>query len=196
MNILIADDHYLYVQGIRLLLEEKDEVEQLLEAEDLSSVLEQLGQQPIDLLLLDLKMPGMDGFNGVYQILETFPDLPVVIVSSSESHIDIQTVRNAGVAGFISKSLSPDEMVTAFSEVIAGRPFFPELIKRTASPLEQLTQRQIEILYLINGGMGNREIAAHLKITEGTVSQHIHSILRRLGVKRRAEAARILRDHE
>lgn len=195
MNILIADDHYLYVQGIRLLLDENNAVDNLFEAKDLPSVMEQLQQQQVDLLLLDLKMPGMDGFDGVYQIRNAYAKLPIAIVSSSESHVDIQTAKHAGVIGFIRKSLEPSEMVDAFSEVIAGHQYFPELESSTTTPVEKLTRRQSEILYLINDGMGNREIAGHLGVTEGTVSQHVHSILRTLGVKSRAEAARILRDN-
>jgi DNA-binding NarL/FixJ family response regulator len=196
VNILIADDHYLYVQGIRLLLEEHPDVSQLFEAKDLSSVLLRLKEQSIDLLLLDLKMPGMDGFDGVYKIRNSLPDLPIVIVSSSESNVDIQTARNAGVHGFIQKSLEPENMVQAFSEVIAGNRFFPNYPESGNSPVGQLTKRQSEILHLINDGMGNREISGYLGVTEGTVSQHVHSILRTLGVKSRAEAARILREHE
>ncbi len=195
MNILIADDHYLYVKGVRLLLEDNSTVKQIHEAKDLASVLEQLKEHPIDLLLLDLRMPDMEGFDGVYQIRNQFPDLPVVIVTSSESRMDIQTAFNAGCVGYVLKSLEHDEMVTALNRVIAGKRQFPDLTATEAGPLERLTKRQREILYLINDGMGNREIGAHLGVTEGTVSQHIHAILRALEVKNRSEAARILRQY-
>lgn len=195
LNILIADDHYLYIQGIRLLLEEHDSIDGVFEAKDLASVLIQLNQHTIDLLLLDLRMPDMEGFDGVYQIRNSFPNLPVVIVTSSESRLDIQTARNAGCSGYILKSLSHDEMVGALHHVLAGTRYFPDLAETEAGPLERLTKRQMEILYLINDGMGNREIGEHLGVTEGTVSQHIHSILRALKVKNRSEAARILRQH-
>mgnify|MGYP003961141735 FL=1 len=184
MNILIADDHYLYIKGIRLLLESNTDVDEIYEAKDLSSVLEQLGQHPIDLLLLDLRMPDMEGFDGVYQVRKQFPDVSVTIVTSSESRLDIQTAINAGVDGYILKSLEHDQMIEALDTVIDGAYFFPKLSESAAGPLERLTKRQKQILYLINDGMGNREIGKNLGVTEGTISQHIHAILRALKVKK------------
>jgi DNA-binding NarL/FixJ family response regulator len=195
VNILIADDHYLYIKGIRLLLESNTDVDEIYEAKDLSSVLEQLGQHPIDLLLLDLRMPDMEGFDGVYQVRKQFPDVSVTIVTSSESRLDIQTAINAGVDGYILKSLEHDQMIEALDTVIDGAYFFPKLSESAAGPLERLTKRQKQILYLINDGMGNREIGKNLGVTEGTISQHIHAILRALKVKNRSEAARILRQN-
>lgn len=195
MNILIADDHYLYVKGIRLLLESSTQVDEIHEAKDLSSVIDQLKQHPIDLLLLDLRMPDMEGFDGVYQVRKQFPDVSVVIVTSSESRLDIQTAKNAGVDGYILKSLEHDEMIDALDTVIDGAYFFPNMADSAEGPLERLTKRQKQILYLINDGMGNREIGKNLGVTEGTVSQHVHAILRALKVKNRSEAARILRQY-
>ena len=195
MNVLIADDHYLYLKGIQILLADIPKVTTTYEAKDLSSVLEQLSTHSIDLLLLDLRMPDMEGFDGVYQIRNQFPDLSVVIVTSSESRVDIQTAINAGTDGYILKSLEHDEMITALQTVIDGFHHFPKLSNTEAGPLERLTKRQKQILYLINDGMGNREIGANLGVTEGTVSQHIHAILRSLKVKNRSEAARILRQY-
>lgn len=196
MNILIADDHYLYVKGIRLLLEDNDKISNIHEAKDLASVLEQLSNNDIDLLLLDLRMPDMEGFDGVYQIRSKFPEVSVVIVTSSESRIDIQTARSAGTDGYILKSLEHDEMLEALNTVVDGFNHFPNLETSDTGPLERLTRRQKEILYLINDGMGNREIGKHLGVTEGTVSQHIHAILHTLKVKNRSEAARTLRQYE
>lgn len=195
MKILIADDHYLYVKGIRLLLEENPKVSEVHEAKDLASVIEQLEQHEMDLLLLDLRMPDMEGFDGVYQVRKQFPEVSVVIVTSSESRVDIQTARNAGVDGYILKSLEHNEMVDALNTVVDGFHHFPKMAETDAGPLERLTRRQREILYLINDGMGNREIGQNLGVTEGTVSQHIHAILKTLKVKNRSEAARILRQY-
>lgn len=196
MNILIADDHYLYLKGLRMLLGGKKSGLHYFEAKDLSSVLGQLEDHPIDLLLLDLRMPDMEGFDGVYQIHEQYPDLPIVIVTSSESRSDIQATINLGLQGYILKSLEHDTMVQALNEVVAGNPWFPDLSQPLSGPLENLTNRQLEILHLINDGMGNREIGKRLKITEGTVGQHVHALLSALRVKNRSEAARILRQYE
>ncbi len=196
MNVLIADDHYLYVKGIRMLLEGNNKVSNIFEARDLASVLEELGKNEIDLLLLDLRMPDMEGFDGVYQIRSEFPEVSVVIVTSSESRVDIQTAKNAGTDGYILKSLEHDEMMEALDTVVDGFHHFPQLEPSQTGPLDRLTRRQKEILYLINDGMGNREIGKNLGVTEGTVSQHIHAILRTLKVKNRSEAARILRQYD
>lgn len=196
MNILIADDHYLYLQGLRLLLDGRNKGLRYHEAKDLASVLEQLDRHSIDLLLLDLRMPDMEGFDGVYQIRELYPDLPIVIVTSSESRTDIQAAINIGIQGYILKSLDHEAMAHALNEVVTGNPFFPDLSQPLSGPLENLTKRQMEILHLINDGMGNREIGKRLGITEGTVGQHVHSLLSALRVKNRSEAARILREYE
>ncbi len=196
MDILIADDHHLYIQGIRMMLQEYPVVEQVYEAKDLASVLRSLQQNRVDLLLLDLRMPDMEGFDGVYRIIHDFPDLSVVLVTSSESRVDIRTARNAGCHGYILKSLSHREMSEALQNVLSGNDCFPDMNETEGSPIDQLTQRQLEVLHLVNDGMGNREIAAHLQVAEGTISQHIHNILRNLQVKSRTEAARILRQYE
>ncbi len=196
MNILIADDHYLYLQGLRLLLNGQHKKLRYHEARDLASVLDQLGHHPIELLLLDLRMPDMEGFDGVYQIRERYPELPIVIITSSESRTDVQAAINAGVQGYILKSLDHKAMTDALNEVVAGNPFFPDLSQPLSGPLENLTNRQLEILHLINDGMGNREIGKRLGITEGTVGQHVHALLSALKVKNRSEAARILREYE
>ena len=195
MNILIADDHELYIKGVRLLLEQIPEKGRYFEAKNLSSVMEQLEQHPMELLLLDLRMPDMEGFDGVYQIRTQFPDLSIVIITSSESRTDIRSAIHAGVQGYILKSLEHEEMTAALQQVLSGESHFPDMEQPLDGPLEQLTQRQQEILHLINDGMGNREISNSLGITEGTVSQHIHSILRALEVKSRSEAARVLRQY-
>lgn len=196
MNILIADDHYLYAQGIKILLRKHKSTKKFYEAKDLATVLFQLEKHSIDLLLLDLRMPDMEGFDGVHKIREAYPSLPVVIVTSSESRSDIKAAMDAGVQGYIMKSLEHAAMMDAFATVIAGHTFFPDINLPLSGPLEPLTRRQLEILSLINDGMGNREISTHLGITEGTVSQHVHAILTVLKVKSRSEAARILRQHE
>jgi len=196
LNILIADDHYLYAQGIKILLRKHVSTKKFYEAKDLATVLSQLEKHSIDLLLLDLRMPDMEGFDGVHKIREAYPSLPVVIVTSSESRSDIKAAMDAGVQGYIMKSLEHAAMMDAFATVIAGHTFFPDINLPLSGPLEPLTRRQLEILSLINDGMGNREISTHLGITEGTVSQHVHAILTVLKVKSRSEAARILRQHE
>ena len=196
LNMLIADDHYLYAQGIKILLRKHKSTEKFYEAKDLTTVLSQLDKHSIDLLLLDLRMPDMEGFDGVHKIREVYPSLPIVIVTSSESRSDIKAAMDAGVEGYIMKSLDYAAMIDAFDTVIEGNSFFPDINLPLSGPLEPLTRRQLEILSLINDGMGNREISTHLGITEGTVSQHVHAILHTLKVKSRSEAAHILRQYE
>ncbi|MBT6068760.1 response regulator [Candidatus Peregrinibacteria bacterium] len=121
MNILIADDHYLYVQGIRLLLEEKDEVEQLLEAEDLSSVLEQLGQQPIDLLLLDLKMPGLGGMEVLREIKRFNNLMPVILLTGHGSTKEGIEGMRQGAYDYLIKPINIDELIQKINEAIEGK---------------------------------------------------------------------------
>ncbi len=195
MNVLIADDHCLYLKGITHLLQNHPNIQQIYEAQTFQQVLKQLDTQAIDLLLLDLKMPDVEGFDGVTQVRSHYPDLPLVIVSGSENHADVQAAVQVGVRGYIFKSLEQEQMIAALRNVIGGASYFPGWSMHQKRDLDFLSNRQKEILELINQGKSNRDISYVLGITEGTVGQHVHVIFRKLKVKNRSDAARVFRQY-
>jgi DNA-binding NarL/FixJ family response regulator len=157
-----------------------------------------------DLILLDLAMPGMDGFAGVAMVREHAPEVPLVIVSASERREDVLRALELGVTGYISKSMTGRELLDALAGVLSGQTYLPASLMRNApkpapqvdqrelfrshASLRQLSRRQSEVLLLLSEGRSNREIADALQLAEQTVKVHVSNILRVLGARSRTEA--------
>ena len=211
MRIVVADDHALVRGGIGILIKMLIPNAQLIECNNFEKTLTVLDNpEPVDLLLLDLLMPGMDPVKSIQQICSTWPDLPVVVVSVRE---DIQTIRQAlraGAAGYIPKTSSPDVTMNAIRLVLSGGIYVPpnalqlggrgdDAAASLRDGLEQengpsprkaagLTSRQVEILDLIAEGKSNKAIAADLELAPGTIKMHLSRIYKVLNVKSRTEA--------
>ena len=154
-------------------------------------------QRPFDLLLLDLKMPGANGFEGLAYLRGQYPDLPIVVVSASEDAAIIQQVLRLGALGFIPKSVPMKELVSALNTVIGGDNWVPEGISLHpesedgpdfASKLASLTPQQYKVLVMLRDGSLNKQIAWELNVSEATIKAHITAIFRKLGVKNRTQA--------
>jgi len=196
MEILVVDDHKLFLEGISYLLQ-KVEVGATVTA--MSTFDEAMSSAATvdryDLILLDLNIGGGDGV----ALLQRYADLgvftPVVTVSASEDLQHIQSALDAGSMGFISKSLSGDEMLAAIETVLAGELFVPETIARSLAAqsdnkqqmLSVLTKRQLAVLELLCQGCSNREIAEQLFLTENTVKSHVMTLFQKMTVKNRTE---------
>ena len=196
MKILQADDHPLVREGIRQIFLRMEEPVEFLEAARLDDVLALLPNHPdIDLILLDLSMPGVDGFEGYYRIEESNPSVPIAILSASESLKDINRAIEIGAAGYIPKSSPPEIMLTAIRLILSGGIYLPaELMRRAGpqtepDPASELTPRQREVLELVKEGLANKLIADRLSIAEKTVKQHLSSIFRVFGVTNRTQLA-------
>lgn len=202
MKVLLADDHPLMREGVRHVLAQLDEPVAILEAHDYPSLFEQAGAHAdLDLALVDLNMPGLPGIQGVAQFRSRFPDVPLVVLSASESHHDIQRVLDAGALGYIPKASPPAVMLSALNLVLSGGVYVPALMLEPDSGLTAhdaaefaalrhtgLTTRQMEVLRLLVQGCPNKIIARTLDLTEGTVKIHVTAIFRTLGVNNRTEA--------
>lgn len=203
MKILICDDHALFRAGLRYVLADLEEGTTLVEAADGEQALRLTDQDPdLDLVLLDLEMPGMDGRAGLRRFRASHPSIPVVVVSASERPADIRQALEAGASGFIPKQSTREEMLAALRLVLAGGVYVPraalrveaeespdERLRRRRERAGQLTPRQIEVLSLMARGLTNREICGALNIAEGTVKTHIGAIFEALEVTNRTEAA-------
>lgn len=203
-NILIADDHPLFREAICSVIRSGFPDCQLIETDNLDSALEiALEQDDLDLILLDLNMPGMQGLNGLMSIRNEAPTIPVVIVSAEQDkHIVLQAITY-GAVGFITKSTPREQMNAAIEQVLQGNVYLPAEIIRaektgsvrtpretTISPelLQALTRRQLLVLERMAKGESNKQIAYTLDIAETTVKAHVSAILRKLNATNRVQA--------
>lgn len=206
MRVLIADDHPLFRNAVRHVASEAIEGANCVEAHDFDEVLAALDEDdPFDIILLDLKMPGADGFTGLLRLRDESPATPVIIVSASEEKEVVNRALTCGAVGFIPKSLPKDDMVAAIRQVMQGGVYRPDepatKNKRTCASIGQdvieglgsLTRRQRAVLALLARGRSNKQIAFELDVTNTTVKAHITAILRKLKVTSRTQAVIVAR---
>jgi DNA-binding NarL/FixJ family response regulator len=208
MRILLCDDHALFRAGLSLVLAELDSDVELLEAPACQTALELASANPdLDLVLLDLDLPGMDGLAGLRRFRREHPALPVVVVSASERTADIRTALDGGASGFVPKQSSRDELLAALRLVLDGGRFVPPSAlapdaenvaaarqERRRERASGLTERQLTVLSLMARGLTNKEICGVLGIAEGTVKTHIAAVFEALDVTNRTEAAVLARE--
>jgi len=201
-KLLIVDDHPLFRQGVRLFLETLPDLEMAGEAESGHAALAFLEAHPVDVVLLDLQMPGMDGIETTREISARFPEIRVLILTSFGSWEKVYTALKTGAAGYILKDAEPEQLVAAIQAVAAGGSYLGAQVaadllqhvdsegkpKAEALP-EPLSGRETEVLTFIARGLGNREIAEILFLSEKTVKTHVANILQKLNVKSRTQAA-------
>lgn len=195
MKILHADDHPMFREGLRFFLKLLDADVRVAEAGNLQSALDRLALEwPVDLLLLDLEMPGMNGLEGFLAIRRRFPSLPVVIVSGVSDARVIRSLIDGGARGFIPKLGSSEQLMEGLRRVLGGEVYLPDTLFLPAPDGPPggdgglLTSRQLQLLPLLADGMPNKRIADLLGVTEGTVKQHLKELFRRLNARNRTQA--------
>lgn len=202
MRVLIADDHPLFRDALHQVVTEVSDAAIVVEAHDFTQALALLAQsESFDLILLDLNMPGMEGFTSLLRLRDENPDTPVVVVSASEDSGIIERAMTCGAAGFIPKSTPKDEMIAAIRVVMAGGEYLPgEAHPRPTGryadldeQLGSLTKQQRKVLSLLARGKSNKQIAFELDVTNTTVKAHVTAILRKLKVTSRTQAVIVAR---
>lgn len=206
VEILVADDHPLFRYAITDFVERNIPDTKTITCTDLDAALEVAEQNPdIDLVLLDLNMPGMDGLNGIVRFRNQYPEIPIVIVSAEEDKSVVLQSFTYGAVGFITKSTSCENIVEALQQVLSGQVYLPPDIIRNndnnkpkeTSASQQidpkligaLTRRQLLVFECIAKGKSNKQIAYELNIAETTVKAHVSAILTKLNVHNRIQAA-------
>lgn len=195
-KVLVADDHKLVREGIVKLLGFYEELEVIGEAKDGLETVEKIRNEFPDLVLLDLNMPRMNGIDTIKKIKEIAPNIRVLILTIHDDEEYIYEVTKAGAEGYIQKDIEPDELRNSIKKVMNGNKVFPtkieekvdEQINTKKSNLEELSNRENEVLELLAQGMSNRDIAEELYISEKTVKNHVSSILRKFSVNDRTQA--------
>ncbi len=202
-QILIADDHPLFREAMARVIDDGFPGSTLLEAADLASTLQVVSDnEDIDLVVLDLNMPGMHGLQGLVQLRNQFPTVPAVIVSAEEDKNTILQAVTCGAVGFITKSSPRKQMISALEQILAGSVYLPSDIIRANSSnessrsdnpllpevLESLTRKQLQVFERMTHGESNKVIAWEMNIAESTVKAHVSAILRKLGATNRVQA--------
>jgi len=198
-RLVIADDHPLFRGALREAVAGLFPGAEVAEAGSFDEVSQQLDRAgDVDLVLLDLTMPGVRGFSGLMYLRAQYPAVPVVIVSANEDPSVIRRCMHFGASGFIPKTTGTDEMRTAIAQVLAGGVWTPADIDLAAEEdpaaaglvarLATLTPQQVRVLMMLSEGLLNKQIAYELGVSEATVKAHVSAILQKLGVDSRTQA--------
>lgn len=192
IRILIVDDHPVVLAGLTSMLGTQAGIEVAGSASSGEEALEILRTRAADLLLLDLRMPGMSGIDTLHALKRSKIDIRVIILTSFETDEDIYRAVQAGAQGYLLKDAPQSDMIEAIRTVHAGKRFFPRHIaSRLAERMMRtnLTARELEVLGMLARGLTNKEIGNALDISGNTVRNHVNSIIEKLEVSDRTEAA-------
>jgi DNA-binding NarL/FixJ family response regulator len=198
-HLIIADDHPLFRGALRQAVATvltSSKIDEAGTFEELTGLLEQ--NSDVDLVLLDLKMPGISGFSGLIYLRAQYPAVPVVVVSASD---DVGTIRRSldfGASGFVPKRFGVDTLRDAIIKVLDGDVWIPSDVDLSAAPdpemtklrdrLVTLTPQQVRVLMMLSEGLLNKQIAYELSVSEATIKAHVSAILQKLGVESRTQA--------
>lgn len=194
IRILLADDHPLFLVGVRATLEADGGFEVVGEAHTGPEVLPLAGRTEPEVILLDIVMPGIDGLGCLDRLRDRYPEIIVVMFADLADPAQINSAFMRGAKGFIVKSVRVSDFAVAIRQTIAGTAYqahgTPELSPETVATDAGLTTRELEILRRLIHGLSNKDIARELSIAEQTVKFHLTSLYRKLGIRSRTQAAR------
>lgn len=202
LRILVIDDHTLFRVGLQGLLEHRG-IQVVAAVGDGQEGLALADQLRPDVVLLDMRMPGMDGLGVLRHLRQSGLKMPIAMLTTSSNEQDLVEALRSGAQGYLIKDMEPDDLVLALRDIVAGKtvvapdlaPVLAKVVQgesvtaRDPSPFSELTPREGEILGLLAEGQSNKAIARNLGISDGTVKLHVKAILRKLGVHSRVEAA-------
>jgi DNA-binding NarL/FixJ family response regulator len=191
LRIMLVDDHYLVRVGLTNVLALEHDLAVCAEAPTGEQAVELFRHERPDVVLMDLRLPGLSGPEATRAIRAEFPDARIIVLSTYSADEEIHVALEAGAMAYLLKSVEREELVLAIRKAAAGeRHIPPELAARLAARQRRshLSPRELDVLRLVMGGKRNKEIAGALDISEGTVKIHVSSILTKLGVSDRTEA--------
>ena len=200
-QVLIADDHPLFRDALKRAVAQAVPDAKLIEVEDVAALHAAVDAHPeLELLLLDLQMPGASGFSALVHIRHQHPGLPIVVVSAHEQAAVIRRAIAHGASGYIPKSTPAAQIVDAVSKVLDGDLWVPSEVRggggglrpdeaSAAAQISALTPQQFRVFNMIADGLLNKQIAYELGVSEATVKAHMTAIMRKLGVSNRTQAA-------
>lgn len=198
-TIIIADDHPLFRGALHQALSSLMPAAHIVEANGMDELSKTLTEErDVGLVLLDLAMPGVQGFSGLMYLRAQYPGVPVAIVSATEEGVIIRRAMDFGASAFIPKSLDIETIGSAIKSVLAGDSWVPPDVDLSATEdketanlvrrLSTLTPQQVRVLMMLSEGLLNKQIAYELSVSEATVKAHVSAILDKLGVDSRTQA--------
>ena len=198
VRILLADDHPIFAEALEALIQRSFPGCELSVVSDMDAAQRALsGGGAYDLALLDLHMPGAEGFEGIRQTIARFPKTPLVVISGAATPADVSRALQLGAKGFIPKTLPAQAIAAAVQVVISGGTFVPSEYAQPIVPRRDLpsalTPREAEVLALLVKGRANKEIGRALALQEITIKLHVRNIFRKLGARNRVEAVNAAR---
>ena len=197
MRILIADDHRLFIEGTSAILQSLLDDAVIDCVFDGPGVLTQITREPYDIALLDLRLPGINGFDLLKELKHRMSLVPILVLTASDDPLDAKHARQLGARGFLSKKMSGKNIAVAVKRVVQGELVFENTIAGIGrsqryndewGQLHNITPRQLEVLRLIKQGLSNQAIADKLAISRATAKTHVAAILTTLDAKSRTEA--------
>lgn len=205
LKVLVVDDHELVRAGMRRLLEENPQIEAIFEANSGEEALQLTATQTFDLVLMDIKLPGISGLEASDRMLSITPESRIIMVTANLDGRQIRKLLNSGVRGYVSKGSSAEEMDAAIRVVMSGEQYLsPDVAQQVAmetikgdteDPFNKLTSREFEIIKMLLRGLRNRQISEELHISDKTVSTHRTRAYEKLGIKTTAELVRLAMQH-
>ncbi len=194
-HFIIADDHPLFRDALRQTVEAGFAGARIVEASSLQEVADAIeaSVEP-DIVLFDLKMPGVRGFSGLMLLRAQYPAAPICVISASDDPATIRNALQLGASGFVSKSAPTDEICEAITSILAGGRWVPPDLAESAgedvivSRLKSLTPQQVRVLMMLSEGLLNKQIAFKLGVSEATIKAHVSAILQKLQVQNRTKA--------
>lgn len=203
-RIVIADDHPLFRDALRLAVSQTVVDGEIAEADSFDALCARLRSSPdVDLLLLDLNMPGMNGLSGLLYLRAEFAAVPIAVVSANENPRVVRRALDLGAVGYIPKSAAAGEIRDAIGALLAGSAWLPPALDARPPDsagdvalialLNALTPQQSRVLMLLSEGMPNKQIAHAMQVTEATIKAHVSAILHKLGVDNRTQAVIVAR---
>jgi DNA-binding NarL/FixJ family response regulator len=199
IKVLLADDHALTLRGIRSALEDAGDIEIVGEAQSGSQVLPLIGQTDPDLVMLDIRMPQLDGLECLDRIRARYPKVKVVMLSAYTDRKHIELALKRGASAYIAKTVNPLDLASALRQAVDGTvftTFVPAGVdEESPGAAAGLTERELAMLNAVTWGLSNQAIGKKYWVTEQTVKFHLGNIYRKLGVANRTEAARFAYEH-
>lgn len=191
IRVLCVDDHPIMREGLAAIVASQPDIEIVSEAGDGSTAIVQCREHKPDVIIMDLRMPGLGGVEATVQILKEFPAIRIIVLTTYEGDEDIHRALEAGARAYLLKDSARKELLQTIRDVHAGqRRIAPTMAARLAehTPRTPLTPRELQVLNLMAKGLRNKEIGANLNITEETVKIHVKNILGKLNVADRTQA--------
>jgi NarL family two-component system response regulator LiaR len=204
IKVMLVDDHSMVRRGLIAILKNESDLEVIAEARDGREAIEQCEVTQPDVILMDLVMPELGGVAATRMILERWPDIHILTLTSFQEKELVQEALQAGATGYLLKNVSGGELADAIRSTYAGKPTLAReavesLIQAEAAeppPGEDLTRRELEVLSHLVKGLSNPEIAGRLSVSRATVKSHVSNILSKLEVSNRAEAIALAIEHK